>query len=242
VFFVYNEGMNNAPQALQTCTQIFDYISPYAGGSVPSDDSKQYANWMRWLQTKQDEYARRGYWKRLLTKATITAAAEAETAVLPDDFHRANGLYVFKVADEYGNETDWAEEGVNKLFVTMITDDTDEDYGQWQIEFIEPLTSAISATAWYFKNPPIPTVGSDKVILPGDLLAYGVLSEYFRSTGAEGSQDDARVEAENRFQSYLTQENIPARYELLQFNSKPRKIFNIWDRRLYSSRLDRQSN
>lgn len=226
--------MQTVSQALLTCSDIFNFIAPYAGGSVPSETSKQYANWIRWVGVKQDEYAKRGYWRRLLKKTSVSVAEGESTYILPEDFNRANGLYVFDVEG-----TDWAEQGQDKFFVSMITDDEDEDFGRWQMEFYEELDQDITATMWYFSTPPKPTSSSDKVLLPGDMIAFGVLSEYFRSTGAEGSQDDARNEAEQRFNSYLSQEIIPAKYELIKFQARPKKIYNHIARAYYASRHNR---
>jgi hypothetical protein len=226
--------MQDTSQVLSTCNDVFNFIAPNAGGSVPSETSKQYANWLRWLAVKQEEFARRGFWRRLLVKDTVTASVGDTTALLPDAFHKANGLYVFQVGDE-----EWAEEGQNKLNVSMVMGGT--DHGKWQVEFVEALSADIAAPIWYYRNPPVPTAGTDKITLPGDMLAFGLLAEYFRSNGALGSQDDARTEAENRFTSYLNLENIPARYELMTFSMRPRKIINIWNRRLYNYRPDRHT-
>lgn len=195
-----------------------NFMSPFAGGSVPNSTDQEYLDWRRWIVNKQEEYARRAFWRRLLKRDVLDI--EGESVVLPDDFNKHNGLYIFAV-----NGVDWAEEnneaGIS-LYVEMITDPDDEDFGKWQVVFSESVDSA-EATIWYFANPPAPVDPTDKVLLPGDMIGYGALGEYFRTTGAEGSQDKAEEDAENRFTTYISLEMIPPKYELLRFATRGSK-------------------
>lgn len=230
--------MQDVSQVLSTVADVMNFMSPYAGGSVPSEGSTQYNSWLRWIQVKQEEYARRGFWRRLLTKDTSSLLADATYDLLPERFHKPNGLYVYEVGG-----VDWAEEDNDDdqvIFTEMITDSTDENYTRWKVNFGTAVESAATATFWYFANVPKPTLSTDKLVLPGDMVGFGALSEYFRSIGSDGSQDDARIEAENRYKSYLALEVIPARYELLRFSTAPRKT-NFLERAkgYYSSRTNR---
>ena len=220
-------------QIVDTLSDVLKFMSPFAGGSIPSEGSTEYNDWVRWVQVKQEEFAKRGFWRRLLRKSTISFSHES-LVTLPDDFHKSNGLYMFIVDGE-----DWTEEDSDvKLFVGMNLDSSSADYGKWYVEFNEPKTG--TATIWYFAQPKKPESSGDKIILPGDMIAYAALAEYFRTTGAEGSMDQANIDAENRFNSYITLEMIPSKWELLRFSSQRGKAnFLNKARSYYASRRNR---
>ena len=206
---------------ISTLANVMEFMSPFAGGAVPDETDQEYADWKRWIQVKQEEAAKRGFWRRLLTRAEFSVSAGDETTLLPDNFHKSNGLYVFETPDG----VDWAdpdriEDTDQNLFVEYVTDNTDDDFAKWRVRYAIPPEEDMDVIIWYFANPPMPVDTTDKVLLPGDMIGYGALSEYFRGTGAEGSQDDARNEFENRMNTYLELEMIPARYELLSFASR----------------------
>jgi hypothetical protein len=211
-------------QVLRTLGNVFTYVAAFAGGSVPLETDEEYAQWLLWVQNKQEEYAVRGFWRRLLTREEIVI--EGDTTVLPKRFHKPNGLYILDV-----NGKDYADPDNPKLTVEMINDPNDTNYGKWQMRFVETQDTQ-NAILWYFANPPKPTEPNDYILLPGDLISYAVLGEYYRTTGAEGSQDKSEQDAENRFQEYMSLEVIPARHELLKFN-RPRvdRIANL--KRMY---------
>lgn len=207
-------------QSVKTLADVMNFMSPFAGGSVPNSTDQEYSDWRRWIVNKQEEFAKRAFWRRLLKRDTLEIDTTG-VAVLPDDFNRANGLYILEV-----DGVDWAEdnnEAQQIIFVEMITDSEDVDFGKWQVVCSLPPTSAKTATIWYFINPPAPVDPSDIVLLPGDMIAYGALAEYFRTTGAEGSQDKAEEDAENRFTTYISLEMIPPKYELLHFSTRGSK-------------------
>jgi hypothetical protein len=207
-------------QSIKTLADVMNFMSPFAGGSVPATTDQEYTDWIRWIVNKQEEYARRGFWRRLLKRDTTEIDSSGVT-VLPDDFNRSNGLYIFEV-----DGVDWAEENneaQQTIFVEMITDSTSEDFGKWQVVVSNPPTTTKAVTIWYFINPPAPTASTDIILLPGDMIAYGALAEYFRTTGAEGSQDKAEEDAENRFSTYMSMEMIPPKYELLRFTTRGTK-------------------
>ena len=207
-------------QSVKTLADVMNFMSPFAGGSVPATTDQEYADWRRWIVNKQEEYAKRGFWRRLLKRDVIEIDTTG-VAVLPDDFNRSNGLYILEV-----NGIDWAEannEDEQIIFVEMITDPDDSDFGKWQVVCGTPPTETVTATIWYFVNPPAPVASTDIVLLPGDMIAYGALAEYFRTTGAEGSQDKSDEDAENRFTTYISLEMIPPKYELLHFSTRGSK-------------------
>lgn len=196
-----------------TLEDVFNFVAPYAGGSVPATTDPEYQQWLLWAQLGQQDAANRGFWRRLLTKATLTIVADAETTNLPDNFYKVNGIYGLFV----GNE-DWAEAnnsaGVN-LFVEMnpIT-------GVWRVRYLpEAPTAGYTADLWYFFNPPVPTELDDPILLDGEMIGFYVLKEYFRKLKQLGSLDDARVEYENRFSELLGLEMMPSRQELMSFAS-----------------------
>lgn len=229
--------MINTSQVLSTLADVMNFMSVYAGGSVPSENDDEYEAWRRWIRVKQEEYAKRGFWRRLLQRAEITLSGE--TTLLPENFHKANGLYVLDVAG-----VDWMEHD-NKdgmyVYIEMVNDSDDSDLGRWRMRFSSEIEET-EAVIWYFANPPVPEASTDKILLPGDMIAYGALSEYFGATNRAGSQDKAEQDAENRFISYLSLEMIPPKNELLVFSntngSKPN--YNATARSNYY-RSDRQT-
>jgi hypothetical protein len=64
----------------------------------------------------------------------------------------------------------------------MINDINDEDFGKWQIRFSSPVEEQKEVVFWYFSNPPTPSSLDDFILLPGDMIGYSVLAEYFRTT------------------------------------------------------------
>jgi hypothetical protein len=229
----------NSNQTIKTLSNVMDFMAPFAGGAVPDANSVDYANWVRWIGVKQEEYAVRGFWRRLLTKDTLTITKDKETTLLPDNFHKANGLYILDV-----NGVDWAEadnEDEQRILVEMVVDPTDENFGKWQVRFNPIPTETVEATIWYFANPPRPTAPTDILILPGDMVGYGALIEHYRKSGAEGSMDKVEQDAENRFNTYLSLEMIPPKYELLRFNGKTQINHLTVARTYYSTRTNRNT-
>lgn len=206
-------------QVVRTLAEVMTFMKPFAGGSVPDSNSDEYLEWRLWIQSRQEEYARRGFWRRLLKSDELTLSGE--TAYLPEDFHKHNGLYVLDV-----DGVDWAEDGNADgmtVFVEMDSDLTtgsppvaNANFGKWRIRLSESVASTTS-TIWYFCNPPKPVDATDVLLLPGDLVGYGALIDYYRQANQEGSMDKAEQDAENRFTSYLSLEMIPPKYELLNF-------------------------
>lgn len=224
---------------IRTLGDVLDAMAPFAGGSVPDSGDQEYADWVSWVQNKQEEYARRAFWRRCLTREEITLT-EGFTTVLPDRFNRPNALYMLIV-----DEVDWNEHGNSdeqKIFVEMVNDPEDEDFGKWRMRFDTTVESGTTAIIWYFSNPPKPVELTDLIILPGDMLAYASLGEYFRGTGAEGSQDKAEEDAENRFSEYLSIETIPDKSELLSTRPGEARVDHLVNARgYYSSRTGRNT-
>lgn len=204
-------------------------MAPFAGGSIPSSGDAEYGDWLRWIQQKQEEYARRAFWRRCLTRTTLTL--NGATTLLPDRFHKPNGLYMVIV-----DGVDWMDadnEDQQNIFVEMDNAVYESDgttpnanFGKWQMRFLDAPVSK-TATVWYYSNPPKPTATTDVLLLPGDMIGYAALAEYYRTSGAEGSQDKAEEDAENRFQEYLMLEVIPSKNELMRFertNTKTNRL------------------
>lgn len=208
-----------AQTTIQTLGDVLAFMAPHAGGSVPDADSTEYAEWVMWIKNKYEEYARRGFWRRTLTREVITLTADATTHVLPARFFKPNGLYMCVV-----DGVDWNENGNSDeqtIFVEMVGDPgtveaPNTDFGKWQMRFDNPVeTTDATVVLWYFAMPPIPGAAGDKIILPGDMIGFAALSEYFRQANQPGSQDDAKADAENRFSEYMALEVIPDKSTLL---------------------------
>lgn len=208
----------NKQNFFDTMDDVMKFMAPLAGGAIPTAGSDEYMTWVMWIGQKIHEDSYRGFWRRLLTKTTLTLEADEETCLLPDNFQKINGIYVFDV-----NGVDWNEPGNDDgqtLFVEVSSDIEDPDYGKWRVRFSSAPTEEKTATIWYFFAPAVPVEPADKIVLPGDMIAFGALVEYFRQAGAEGSQDDARDEHENRFTSYLSLEVLPNKQELLSWSTR----------------------
>jgi hypothetical protein len=213
------------PQVLSTISDVMQFIAPNAGGTVPETNSAEYVTWLGAIQVKYEEAARRGFWRRLLVKDTLDLREGDETAVLPTQFQRPNALYILAIGGEDLADPDRITDSDSQtVFVQQITDPDDEDFGLWQANFKNPIEADEEAIIWYFALPPKPTDGDDRLLLPGDMVAFGAMSEIFRSTNLEGSQDDARTEYENRLTNYLASEMIPPRNELVTFTTNPKRI------------------
>jgi len=205
-------------------------MAPSAGGVIPVADSEEYLQWLLFIQTKYEEASRRGFWRRLLKKSTLTLTADATEVYLPADFQRANGLYILYVDEVDLCDPDRTPDDQG-IFAEIDMDIFQADgvtanafFGRWRLTFTEAISANQDAPIWYFATPPKPTESTDKVLLPGDMIAFGALSEVFRTTNLEGSQDDARTEYENRLGTYLAMEMIPPRNELLTFATNPSMV------------------
>lgn len=207
----------NKQNYFDTLDDVMKFMAPLAGGSIPPSGTDEYNNWVMWIGQKIHEDSYRGFWRRLLTNKPITITANQETMLLPNNFQKINGIYVLDVDGVDWNEPDNIDKQV--LFVEMESDSTDPDYGLWRVRFNVVPTTTRTATLWYFFAPAIPVNPTDKMVLPGDMIAFGSLQEYFRSAGAEGSQDDVRDEHENRYNNYLSLEVLPSKQELLSWSS-----------------------
>lgn len=217
-------------QYIETVSDIMDLMAPSAGGVVPDVDSEEYAQWLLFIQTKYEEASKRGFWRKLLKKGTLDMTEGDDEVYLPVDFQRANGLYILYVdgVDLCDPDREPDDQGI---FVEMDTDPFLADgttpntmFGRWRVTFTEAIAETQEAPIWYFCTPPKPVDATDTVLLPGDMIAFGALSEVFRTTNLEGSQDDARTEYENRMQGYLALEMIPGRGEILSFVSNPNGV------------------
>lgn len=233
--------MQEKTQFIETVSDVMKYMASFAGGVVPDENTDQYDNWLGYIQTKYEEASKRGFWRRLLTKDYLSLTAEDTEAYLPIRFQRPNSLYVLVVdgvdiadPDRVPDEQD--------IFVELDNDPDSVNYGKWKVSFKTPIATTQEALIWYFSTPPKPTASTDKILLPGDMVAYGALSEHFRSSHLVGSQDDARQEYENRINTYLATEMIPARHELVKFVTNPQQIDRLKKaRNQYAIRTDRLS-
>ena len=225
---------------IRTLGEALSAMAPFAGGSIPDTDDQEYIDWKNWIINKQEEYARRAFWRRCLTREELEIGANEEVTVLPDRFNRPNALFMVIV-----NKVDWMENpnvDEQNIFVEMNNDPTDTDFGKWQMRYLTPPVKAVTAIIWYYANPPKPVLTTDILLLPGDMLAYAALGEYFRTTGAEGSQDKAEEDAENRFNEYIGIEVLPSKNEILTHSRKtPRVDYLIKAKNYYTSRLNRNT-
>ena len=225
--------------SIRTLGEVLQAMAPFAGGSIPNDDTQEYEDWVNWIAQKQEEYARRGFWRRCLTRVEITLSA-GYTTVLPDRFHKPNGIFALVV-----DGVDWMENpntDDQHVMTEMINDPDDADFGSWQVRLSTELEEATDAVLWYFSNPPKPVATTDILLLPGDMVAYGALQEYFRTTGSEGSEDKAEEMAENRFSEYLGLEVLPDKNEIIVHSESPTRVNRLATARArYSSRPGRNT-
>lgn len=206
-------------------------MSPFAGGAVPANNSVDYANWIMWIGQSQEDAAERGFWSRLLTPVTITWDAGDETIPLPANFHKRNGIYVFKVGTVDWNQPNNEDGQTLMVLQNPVT-------AVWELRFVGFVpTTAGSATMWYFFNPPKPTGEADPLFLDGKMIMFGALKEHFRKARQPGSQDDCRIEYENRFKENLNLDNLPTPQELIGW-TKPKK-YSVNERNYYHTNRGR---
>lgn len=207
----------------ETIGDVMALMAPSSGGVIPDADSDDYAQWLLFIQMKYEEASRRGFWRRLLKKSTVSLTAGVTEVLLPVDFQRANSLYIFYVDGVDLCDPD-RELDDQSIFAEVETDSTSLNFGRWKLTFSTAIATTQTAPIWYYCTPPKPTASTDKILLPGDMIAFGALAEIFRTTNLEGSQDAAQQEYENRINTYLAMESIPARNELLTFVTNPRGV------------------
>lgn len=210
-------------QFIETMGDVMNVIAPNAGGSIPDENSEEFAQWKLAIQFKYEEASKRGFWRALLTKETDTLRAGDTEYILPIRFQRANSLYIFAFNGVDYADPDRVPDG-QSVQVQMINDPEDEDFGTWKVIFENAITADTELTLWYFATPPKPNSTGDKLLLPGDMVAFGAMAEIFRTKNLPGSQDDARAEYENRLSTYLAMQMIPPRNELVTFESNPRGL------------------
>jgi hypothetical protein len=133
--------MQTVNQVISTLGDVMEFIAPNAGGAVPDAESEEYAQWRLAIQVKYEEAARRGFWRRLLVKDTLSLREGDESIVLPTQFQRANALYIFVVAGEDLADPDRLplDEDSQTVFAQQITDPEDDDFGLWQLNFKNPI-------------------------------------------------------------------------------------------------------
>lgn len=216
-------ALTNVPQILSTVSDVMGFIAPNSGGSIPSSDSDEYKQWLLAIQIKQEEAGRRGFWRRLLTKDILSLRIGDTEATLPIRFQRANSLYILVVNGVDLGDPDRTPDNQSAV-PQMINDPEDEEFGLWKVIFKTPIETDEDAVLWYFATPPKPVAATDKLLLPGDMVAFGALQEIFRAGNLPGSQDSAQTEFEHRLETYLNLENIPPRNELLTYTVDSRKI------------------
>lgn len=207
-------------QVIDTLADVLTFIAPSAGGTVPSVDSEEYAQWVLFTQVKYEEASRRGFWRRLLTREDLVLTEGVTEVLLPIRFQRANSLYICYVDGVDLGDPD-REPDEQDIFAEVVNDPDDADFGRWKLTFSTAVAETQTAPFWYFATPPKPVDATDKILLPGDMVAFGAMSEIFRTTNLAGSQDDARQEFENRLSTYLAMEAIPERNKILRFVTNP---------------------
>lgn len=237
-------ALTNEPQFIGDVADVMAVIAPNAGGTIPDADSEEFAQWLLAIQMKYEEASRRGFWRRLLTKELIPLREDDTEIFLPDRFQRANSLYILAINNIDLMDPDRIPDGQSAI-PQLINDPEDEDFGKWKVVLERPITAeetAEDAILWYWATPPKPNASEDIILLPGDMIAFGAMIEIFRAKNLPGSQDDARVEYENRLATYLAMESIPPRGELLTFVTNPRRIDRTrLARAQYTSRPNRNS-
>lgn len=198
---------------IENLGDVLAAMAVFAGGSIPASTTPGYAQWVRWIQLSHYDIAKRGFWSRCLVKASLSIVANQDYATLPADFFKKNGIYVLNVGGEDWNSPSNAS--AQRLMVVK-----NPTTGAWIVKFIgyTPDTS-VTADLWYFYNPPVPVELTDKLWFDGEMVMFGALKEYFRQSRQPGSQDDARIEYENRFSESLNLEMLPSPQDLISWTS-----------------------
>ena len=226
----------NAQGVLLTVQDIMDFMASYLGGVVPTTTNTEYTEWLTWIRLGQQDVANRGFWRRLLTPATLVITANAVFTPLPTNFHKVNGIYTFFV-----DGVDWSKpnnrDGMT-LFVQM-----NATTGAWEVRYLPAgPTSETTGVCWYFFNPPIVAAGTDIVFLDGEMIAFYAIKEYFRKLKQFGSMDDARIEYENRFRELLNLETLPSPQELKSWTSyQTHRNVGAMERSFYTGRGGRST-
>lgn len=196
-----------------TVSDCMNFVSSYAGGSVPQIGDEEYSEWLRWIQIGQQDAANRGFWRRLLKQTTVNIVANNQYITLPDDFYKHNGIYKLEV-----DGVDWSKPN-NKDGITLFPE-LDFTTNKWKLKILpDAPKSNATGNLLYFANPPVPTQGSDFLILDGEMIAFYVLKEYFRKKRQFGSMDDARIEYENRLREQMSFEMMPTAQEASSFTN-----------------------
>ena len=205
--------VENKRSVLTTLGDVFAYMAPYAGGTIPATDSPQHANWKRWVALGQEDSAKRGFWGRLLDKVSVNIVANQDYIQLPDNFFKRNGIYVLNVG---GDDWNAAHNRAGQRLMVLQHPTT----GEWICKLIGfTPTSNDLGELWYFYNPPIPTDEADPLWLDGEMCGFYALKEHFRVARQPGSMDDCRIEYENRYTELLALEVIPTPQEIMSWGS-----------------------
>lgn len=205
----------NVRAILTTLGEVMSFMAPYAGGSVPSETDQEYGNWIRWIQLGQQDAANRYFWRRLLIPVRdITITKDVDYIDLPENFYKVNGLYILSV-----DGVDWTapnNEDNQRCYVYL-----DPDTATWKCKFLgfTPTETTTNTVMWYYYNPPRPDTPNDKIYLDGEMIGFYALKEHFRKARQPGSQDDARIEYENRVLELGSLEAIPSKQELLSWGN-----------------------
>lgn len=220
-------------QVISTLGECMAAMARYAGGAVPASTDTRYDYWVRSIQLGQEDAAKRGFWGRLLTKTTLTITANQETADLPNNFHKRNGIYVLEV-----NGVDWnAKNNENDQVLHVEVDPED---AHWLVRFVGSTpTQNATGNLWYFFNPPLPEAEADPLFLDGEMIMFYALKEHFRQSRQPGSMDDARIEYENRFSELLALEVLPTPQELISYKPYYRHINHPRNENIYYNRSRR---
>lgn len=225
----------NVQQILSTLGDVLQALAGLTVGSVPGTNDTERALWISWINQGQEDAANRGFWSRLLTKTNLSIVINVDTATLPNNFHKRNGIYILSV-----NDIDWADPANDpvdsekqKLFVHL-----NATTGVWEVVFNGFTPTASSAgTLWYFFLPPKLVDDTDKLFLDGKMVLYYALQEYWRREGDMDALADAREEYLNRFDEGLSLDQLPAKNELLSFSDiYHNQHINRDERSFYSGR------
>lgn len=198
-------------QTIDELGKVLTFMAGFAGGAVPSPTDDAYLQWILWINNYQEDAAERGFWGRLLTKATLTITA-TDTATLPANFHKRNGIYALDV-----NGVDWNQANNTDGQTLFVNKDVNAN---WIVTFTGfTPTETTTGTLWYFRHPGVLSAESDPLMLDGKMCGFGALTEYYRQAGELGSLDDARAEYNNRFEELLGLEMLPSPQELTSWKT-----------------------
>lgn len=189
---------------LETLEQLHEAFSDFMQEpNPPASTDIRYRRRTRWFNRGREDIAKRHFFKSLLKSATLPVVSGTASYTLPEDFGRANGLYVLASSDGSIVYTNPYE---TRSLVAIARDHTT---GRYQLTFTPTPTGADSAVYWYFATPPPLVNPTDPVLVDGEATLYFALKQHFFTVGPLDKFAESRDEYENIVAELIENNDIP---------------------------------